>query len=447
MSAAPDPATVKTALSAHAAIGLLAGALLYLVSLTGTLAVFYAEFQRVEQRGVPEMATIAPEAVERGVAAVLATEAGKPKTTHLYVHMPVEDLPRATITTDSQAFHLRDDGSLAQKEEIAWSDFLLQLHYLLNLPALLGIVLVGALGVAMLALALSGVIAHPRIFRDAFRLRARDREGVGLADWHNRLSVWTLPFSVAIALTGAIIGTAIVTGYAIASADYGGDLEKVYAPIYGAEAKPDPAPAPLPNVAAALRHMAAAYPEFVVSYVTLHDPGTAGQHVQIVGEHERRLIFGDYYGFDAAGRFAHKAGLSDGAIGQQAAASLYRLHFGNFGGLPVKLAYLLFGAALTAICATGTFLWLGKRRRRGFDEPRLLAAWRGVVWGWPIALAASFLARATIGNGAPLVAIFWGGAVLAVVVSVALARWAPLTKALKAVLVAAIGASAVAALV
>ena len=41
--------------------------------------------------------------------------------------------------------------------------------------------------------ALTGVLAHPRIFRDAFRLRARDRGGIGLADWHNRLGVWTLP--------------------------------------------------------------------------------------------------------------------------------------------------------------------------------------------------------------------------------------------------------------
>ncbi|QAY76734.1 PepSY domain-containing protein [Sphingosinicella sp. BN140058] len=445
MSAAPDPGTVKRALSAHAAIGLLAGALLYLVSLTGTLAVFYAEFQRVEQQGVPEMTAIAPEAVARGVAAMVATEAGKPKTTHLYVHMPVEDLPRATITTDNQAFHLRADGSLAQKEEIAWSDFLLQLHYLLNLPALFGILLVGALGVAMLALAVSGVVAHPRIFRDAFRLRARDANA--LADWHNRLSVWTLPFSVAIALTGAIIGTATLTGYAIASADHGGDLEKVYAPIYGAEAKPDPAPAPLPDVAAALRHMAAHHPDVVVSYAILHDPGTKGQHIQIVGEHQRRLIFGEYYGFDAAGQFQHRAGLADGAVGQQAAASLYRLHFGTFGGLPVKIAYFVFGAALTAICATGTFLWLGKRRRRGFDEPRLLAAWRGVVWGWPIALAASFVARIAIGNDAPLVPIFWGGAVLVVVAAVALARWRPLPRLLQGGLVAAIGADAVAAIV
>jgi uncharacterized iron-regulated membrane protein len=230
---------------------------------------------------------------------------------------------------------------------------------------------------------------------------------VGLADWHNRLSVWTLPFSLAIALTGALIGLSIVTANAIAANDYGGDVEAVYGTVYGAEGEPDAAPAPMPDVAAALRHMAAEYPSVRVTYAILHDPLTMSQHVQIVGEHERRLIFGEYYAFDADGTFHHKVGLSDGELGQQAAASTYKLHFGNFGGLWVKIAYVVFGVALTAICATGTYIWLGKRRRRGIDEPRLRAAWNGVIWGVPIALALTALARMVLGNDAPLVAVFW----------------------------------------
>ena len=174
---------------------------------------------------------------------------------------------------------------------------------------------------------------------------------------------------------------------------------------------------------------------------------TAGQHVQIVGEHDRRLIFGEYYGFDSAGRFMHTAGLADGATGQQAAASIYRLHFGNFGGLPVKLAYLVFGMALTIVCATGVFIWLGKRRRRGIDEPRLLAAWRGVVWGWPTILCATALARLLIGNDAPLIAIFWIGAAGIVLLSIALANWRPLAKSLKGTLAGAIALTAVLAAV
>ncbi|WP_114950731.1 PepSY-associated TM helix domain-containing protein [Sphingosinicella terrae] len=415
MKLVPSSDTVKRGLSAHAAMGLLAGALLYLVCLSGTILVFYEEWQRFEQIDAPEMTSIDPDAVQRGVEAVLASERGKPPTTHLYVHLPVPELPRTTITTDTQAVHLDAAGRMIVPEQNHWSEFLYALHYTLNLPALVGITIVGALGMLMIALAVTGLIAHPRIFRDAFKLRTRHSEGIALADWHNRLSVWTLPFSLAIALTGAVIGLATVGGYAVAARYYGGDIEVLYATVFGDEPEHDAARAPIPDVAAALRFMDARLPGVDVTYVVLHDPGTAGQHVQLVGGHPRRLIFGEYYAFDREGGFRGTAGIADGTLGQQAAASNYNLHFGNYGGLPVKIAYFLLGLAVTVVSATGVHIWLGKRRRRGLHEPRLKAAWEGIVWGAPAALAVTLAARFVIGDGAPFAAIFWIGLAAAVI--------------------------------
>jgi uncharacterized iron-regulated membrane protein len=416
MTVAPETSTVKRSLAAHAAIGLLAGALLYIVCLSGSLLVFYEEWQRFEQATPPQMTEIDPDAVQRGMEAMMAREAGKPPTTHFYVDMPLAELPTTRVITDTASFHLDSQGRLAESEEIAWSNFLYGLHYTLNIPVaegLVGITIVGILGMLMLALALSGVIAHPRIFRDAFQLRARSSGGVALADWHNRLSVWTLPFGLAISLTGAVIGLGSVTAYAAAGLFYGGDVDAVYATIFGEEPQPDPARAPLPDIAAALRYMKANHPEVRLTYVTVHEPGTRGQHVQITGEHRRRLIYGETYAFDVGGRFIGTSGMSDGALGKQAAASNYQLHFGNYGGLPVKIAYFLFGLALTGVAATGTYIWLGKRRRRGLEEPRLRAAWHAVVWGAPLALALTLALRLTLGNAAPFAAIFWIGLVVA----------------------------------
>ena len=255
--------------------------------------------------------------------------------------MPAEELPRTTVTTDTKALHVDADGSVVVPEQNAWSEFLYGLHYTLNLPTLVGISIVGLLGAMMIALAITGIVAHPKIFRDAFRLRSRNKGGVALADWHNRLSVWTLPFTLAIALTGAIIGLATLAAYGIATASYGGDVEAVYAPLFGSEPEANPAPAGMPNVALALTYMGANYPDVEVTYAILHDPGTAGQHMQIVGAHKQRLIFGEYYSFTADGAFAGTAGLADGSLGQQAAASTYNLHFGNYGGLTVKIIYIL----------------------------------------------------------------------------------------------------------
>lgn len=412
--------TVRKGLDAHSAIGLVCCALLYLICATGTAVVLYEEWQRFEQPDAPEMTGIAPAAVQQGIENVLAAESDRDTTTHLYVHMPTEALPRTTITTDTQAFHVDADGVIVVPEENAWAEFLLALHYRLNLPAVYGMTLVGAFGAMIVALSISGIVAHPRIFRDAFRLRARRRDDVATVDWHNRLAVWSLPFALAIALTGAMIGLFYVSGGSMAASAYGGDSEAAIAPIFGAEAEADLTPAPVADAVPALTYMAREYPDVTPYYVILHDPRTAGQHVQIVGEHERRLIFGEYYAFGPQGEFHGTAGMADGTVGQQLAASTYNLHFGNYGGLPVKIAYIVFGLALTVVVATGTFIWLNKRARQGRPAPRLAAAWWGIVYGVPVALAATFIARLAIGNTAPFVALFWG--VLALTIGVALLR-------------------------
>lgn len=440
MTTAPESSPVKRALSAHAAIGLLVGGLLYLVSLSGTVAVFHEEFQRIEQPDAPEMDSIAPEAVQRGIEAVLASDDGKPVTTHLTVRLPVETRPRTTISSDYRSVHVDAAGVIAGREENAWSRFLVALHYTLNLPILLGVTIVGGLGVMMLALCVSGVVALPRIFRDAFRLRARNKAGVALADWHNRLSVWTLPFTLAIALTGAVLGMAGLIYSAMAANSYDGDIEAVYAPIYGEEGEADDTPAPVPNVVAALEYMQTNYPDVTLTYIVLHDPLTKGQHVQIIGLPDRRLIIGEYYAFDGDGQFHGTVGLADGDIGQQAAASSYDLHFGNFGGLPVKLAYLFFGFILTVICATGCYIWLGKRQRRGIEEPRLRAAWDAVVWGSPLALTSTFILRMLMGNDAPLAAAFWLGLAAIIIASIFISAPGRLARILKRALAVACAA-------
>ena len=191
--------TVRRGVAAHSAIGLICCALLYLICVTGTAIVLYEEWQRFEQPDAPEMQAIAPQAVDAAIANVAASEeAGKP-TTHLFVHMPTDALPRTTITTDTQAVHVDGKGAIVVPEENAWAEFLLALHYRLNLPAVYGMTLVGAFGAMIVALSISGIVAHPRIFRDAFRLRARRRDDVATVDWHNRLAVWSLPFALAIA--------------------------------------------------------------------------------------------------------------------------------------------------------------------------------------------------------------------------------------------------------
>ncbi|SOB79810.1 Uncharacterized iron-regulated membrane protein [Sphingomonas guangdongensis] len=418
MSTAPATTLVQRALGGHAALGLLASALLYIIALTGAIVVIHDRWQRWEQPDVAEYQTLAPAAVQTALAAGLAADRGKPATTHLYVRMPDEALPRAVITSDHSAWYVGADGRIVDREAHSWTEMVIGLHEYLHLPVLWGMAVVGALGVVLAALLLTGVIAHPRIIRDAFRLRTRHDSQIARADWHNRLGVWTLPFALAITLTGAFIGLGSAGFSVLAGAYHGGDLEQAYAPIFGDEPAHDATRAPLPNIAAALTTLGRQVPGVTPTYVIVHDPGTRGQHVQVIAEHPRRLIYGETYTFDAAGRMTGKVGLSDGELGRQLAASTYNLHFGNYAGLPVEIAYTLLGLALCVITSTGTTLWLGKRRRRGRGSARLEASWTAVIWGTPLALVATAWLRAGAGPDAPLVAGFWGGLLVAIVAAV-----------------------------
>lgn len=407
---------VKRALSGHAAIGLLAGALIYLIAVTGAMIVVHDRWQRWEQPNTVETGErLSPAAAQASLARVLAREKDLPATEHLYIRMPTPDLPRAVVTTDNKAWYIDAAGEVVEREAHTWTEFVMALHINLTLPIVWGMILVGALGVALAALLVTGVLAHPRILRDAFRLRSRHDPQLARADWHNRLGVWTLAPMLAITLTGAFIGLSYAGAGVLAQAYEGGDIEPVYAKIFGEEPAHDPAPASLPDVARVLETMAARFPETFPTYVVIHDPGTRGQFVQVIADHPRRLIYGEGYSFNGAGDYLGKVGTSDGAIGRQAAASTYKLHFGDFAGLPVELAYIGFGLALAAITATGTTLWLRKRARKGHETRRLEAMWIVVVWGIPLALVLTAWLRFLGGPDAPLVAAFWAGLALALI--------------------------------
>ena len=398
--------SVARALTGHATLGLAAAALLYILTLSGLLAVFSPDLQRWEQPSAPEMAVVDPDAVAQAARSALDRE-GEP-THHLFIHLPTDRLPRLVVTTDRGGRIADAAGRPAGPEAHPWTQFLLDLHYYLHLPQTAGLTFVGLLGVLLLALGVSGFLAHPRIFRDAFAVRLGSGPRTLWADLHNRLSVWTAPFHLSIALTGAVLGLTGATALALAQVTDSTQAE-IFGQVFGPEPSPDDRPAPLADIAGALRAMEATYPEVTPVYVLMDDPGTAGQHLQILAEHPYRLGFGDYYTFDAQGRFQGSVGMMTGTAGQQAIAAMYRLHFGTFAGGWVRAAYGLFGLGLAIIIASGLNIYLARRTAQGRPAERLAGAWSAVVWGTPAMLALALLALTAGLACAALPWLFWLG--------------------------------------
>lgn len=408
------PELVRRSLNAHSAIGLVVGALLYVICLTGTLAVLSETFERWEQPHISEFREAKPAAVANAVAnyrvMLSANMTGPPE--HLWVMLPTATLPRMHVSDGQQEWWTDSHGRFEQPTSAPWTEMLVALHVNLHLPQNIGIVLVSAMGAMLIALILSGLLAHPRLFKDAFKFRRGGAKRLEQADLHNRLSVWALPFHLTIAVTGAFYGLVGILVFAAATLMYDGDRDALFAAIYGADPVLN-APVVHVDTAAAMRHLAGHAPDNTPLYLVVHDMDTPAQFMEIAASVPGRLAYSEIYRYDATGRFLGSQELTTGPVGRQFLYSLYRIHFGAFGGHMTRIAWVLLGLALTVVSVTGVHVWLARRGRLDWIND----LWAGFVWGLPLALAVSALASVALGL-APL-AVFGSTIVTALTYS----RW------------------------
>lgn len=403
-----SPALVKQTLAAHSWIGLLVGALMYIVCLTGTLAVFYEEFERWEQPHIEEYLEYDPVLLEKTFNEALKSIPNI--TPHMYLMLPKPSVPRVVISTEEEGWFVNADGSLGEKVAHEWTHMLLHLHLYLHLPETFGMVVVSGLGAMLIALIISGLLAHPRIFKDTFAFRLKGSRQLEQTDIHNRLSVWGLPFHLMIAVTGAYFGLVGFIVFVVATAFYDGDREAVIGSVFGEEPSLQQEIGSL-KISKAIADMKTIAPESTPLFLVLHEVGTPQQHMELYAKHPGRLIYSENYLFDANGNYLGKKGFSDGEVGKQLVYSVYRLHFGHFGGFPVKIAYGILGLALTVISVTGVNIWLARRKTRDY----LTDLWAGIVWGVPPALTLAAITLVLF--HIPSMWVFWSAVGLAVLLS------------------------------
>ncbi|MEX1198821.1 MAG: PepSY-associated TM helix domain-containing protein [Pseudohongiellaceae bacterium] len=405
------PSLVRNALSGHSWLGLLTGALMYLICLSGTLVVYYQYLERWEQPNVPEYRQLAPTLVGHAYRNVLSQP--QQVSGDMLIMLPTEESPHAYVASSIGTWFLQPDGRRGEPVAHPWTDMLGNLHLYLHLPSTFGMVVVSAFGALLCALLLSGFLAHPRIFRDAFNLRLGGSRRLEQVDIHNRLSVWGAPFHLMIGITGAYFGLAALMNTIIAAAFFDGDRDAATGAIHSPAPVLQQEVAPM-NVQGALERMNEVAPEAEPFYITIEDINTPGQYMIIGGRHHDRLIYGEQYRFDQQGEYLGKAGYTDGPGGQQAIFSTYRIHFGHFGGYTMLILYGVFGLALTVVSVSGINIWLARRKRRDY----LNNLWTGLVWGTPPALALTAL-LAVLTSGAATAVYFWG----TLVFSMGLAQW------------------------
>lgn len=374
--------TVKSSLKSHSHIALWFSALLYLICLSGSVAVFFEEFERLEQPHINEYSNFPAESIQPAIDEYIKRLGKIPTAT--YIVLPTDDFPRTHITNGPDEWYLNQDGSFSEPVSNPWTGMLKDLHTSLHLPHIIGMTLVGFFGVVLFSLIISGIFSHPKLFKDAFLLRRTRSVQLKNTDWHNRLSVWGLPFHLMIAMTGAFIGLSSVLISITALSFFDNNTQHVIAAIYGDEPILD-GNANNINYPEAFKQLKLQAPQAQPIYLVVHNMASKEQLLEIAAILPNRLIYSEMYRFNERGEFLDKQGMSDGPAGRQVSYSTYRLHFGHFDSFWVKPIYFMMGLMLSLMAVYGMNIWFAKRAHRSWVNH----AWQGWVWGIPLALLLS----------------------------------------------------------
>ncbi|MES2272381.1 MAG: PepSY-associated TM helix domain-containing protein [Pseudomonadota bacterium] len=400
----------RSAMQGHGLLGVLFGAIIYVLCLSGSILVLVDQLTIWERPDAPTIASLS-DADIAAISARALTKAQAAGVAHdLYMRMPTEELPRMTVfgygeKGDHRNWNVDAAGQLVPPAETPWLEFMQALHFNLTLPGAIGRYIVGMFGTILLASIVTGLLAHRRILKDAFRLRWGGSRRLTNADLHNRVGVWALPFHLIVALTGSLLGLAGLITMILAMVAYKRDQEKAIASLLGPQAGVDTRAAPPPDIARMLRDIQLRAPGATVTQLAIEHASTAGQQIRLTVAAPRHLARNEAFLFSGDGRFKWRAGLTDGNAGMRIYGMITPLHYGTYGGVVLKIIYALLGMGLTLIVATGGNIWLARRREQGRATPRLERLWAGLIWGQPLVIVS--VALLTLLGPVPPIPSYW----------------------------------------
>nr|WP_314483919.1 PepSY-associated TM helix domain-containing protein [uncultured Pseudomonas sp.] len=356
--------------------GLIVGWLLLVIFLTGSLAVFDQEIDNWMQPELPAHHLSDEQAVQLALAYLSEHKADAKQWG---ISLPNERSPQLQASTggrrDGVSVSLDPDtGKVLPVRETAGGMFFFGFHFTLHLPRMIGIYLVGALAMGMLAALISGIVIHKKFFKEFFTFRPAKGQRSWL-DAHNASAVLLLPFHLMITYSGLAIFLIIYMPAAM-DALFDGNREAFFKAqdsvpavregVRGARAEP----APLVNLAPLLAKAREVMGP--LGGVSISNPGQSTAQIQIRPLLGNRIALTKGQGMRFNGVTGEQL---SGPTDMRASVLTHRvisgLHFAQFGGYPMRWLYFVCGLISTAMIGSGLVLFTVKRRRKYANEGRV----------------------------------------------------------------------------
>lgn len=400
----------------HTWTGLVVGVLLFAIVWTGTLCVFDREIDRWMNPSTRLVYGGEPVSIDG-----LRAEAAKlsPRVAPWAIALPTTRDPflwigyRARTGFDRKFFDPATLKPVAAPESWAGTRFLFPFHYSLHIRIWnLGTWLVGFAGAAMVALCISGVIIHRRIFTDFFTLRRSRQPQRLLLDLHNGAGALGFVFHIVMAFTGLTILASVYFPSGVWVAFDGGRAGYVRE-TYDVFSRPrlgQPG-GPLASLDAMIETARREWGGLGPGLVRVFHYGDANAYVEVRPSIEREVEMrtAPFY-FDAAtGAVLHRTQIRPTSQFQQYLTGLHFVQFRHW-----TLRWLFFGLGLLGclLIATGLLFWV-ESRRKAYEAAGRVASLRlveGLAVGSTTGLVMATLAFFVVNRLLPSSATWLGAA-------------------------------------
>ena len=358
----------------HSWVGIFSGLALFIAFYAGAITMFEAPLQRWAS---PPVATAAVP-LEQTDTLIAKAIAARPEAAKRYnVHVDVT--PGAPSRMSWSTGDRRNPGPVqyatldAGGELVVTSagpspaaEFIDMLHQQVGLPLEheQAMIVMGVVCLLYAIALISGVIVLiPSLIKDLFLIRLGKNVKRMWLDVHNALGLFSLPFHIIMVLSALVFAFHDqfygAQGYAFGKAMEPPAVHHHDAPASGSLLSPAALVATLQEQAPNFRPTMLSYAREPEGHYELRVQGTdplrglrgADFGVAEVDPYTGKIVSADYMPGKQDGWFA-------------TLTSFFALHFGNFGGVPVRWLYFVLGLAGAFLFYTGNLLWVESRRKK-----------------------------------------------------------------------------------
>jgi len=336
----------------HRITGLAAGIMLLLISITGSMLVFTDE---IDHAMYAHAWHVSPRATSRTLQEQLKdARKALPGNPYLFfVRLPQapdeSSILRAEYSATDKVYIFLDPytGNILQQysNTAHFTGFIMYLHFSL-LSGSTGATIVLITGIGLFLSVLTGLFVYRHAigkvlrFRQALEWNNRTRRWRNL---HRILGVWALLFNLLISITGFLMEIKVLDAWKNTQTGYTG------IPFRG-EFEP------------LLTKAAAAIPGFRAT--GLRPPRKAGDPVRIPGHAHEAAFFGEYassVSIDEKGAVKRKVDFSKASFSDKLNSAVAPLHFGNYGGIILKIIYSFLALTPGILSISGFLVWYRRK--------------------------------------------------------------------------------------